>query len=221
LPGPAPHAQSQTRGLRQLKSAEELAPEHISAYGLTPEPNTSLEKALAEGRLVLPTEKEQASMYMAGAEFLESRGYMQYEISNYARLGFECRHNTGYWEGADYLGLGPGAVSTLGGRRWTNSEDMTEWQRAVKNRGIASGVEELDARTRTREMLMLRLRMNKGLMLQDWRQLTGRSFLEEYAPLVALLQQNALAATRSGRFRLTRSGMLVSNTILAHFMEGL
>ena len=221
LPGPAPQSQSQVLWLRQLRLAADLQPEHISAYGLTLEPGTPLEKDQAEGRLALPSEKEQASMYLAGAEYLESRGYMQYEISNYARMGFACRHNIGYWEGADYLGLGPAAVSTMGGRRWTNFEDVKEWQRAIKVGVIAPTVEELDARTMAKEMLMLRLRMNGGLILKDWRQLTGRSFLADFASLVNLLQQNGLAATRSGRFRLTRAGMLVSNTILAHFFDRL
>ena len=146
---------------------------------------------------------------------------MQYEISNYARMGFECRHNLGYWEGADYLGLGPAAASTMGGKRWTNFSDLKQWQRAIKVGVIAPEVEELDDLTRAKEMLMLRLRMNRGLSLKDWRQLTGRPFLTDYAALISLLQQNGLAATRSGRFRLTRPGMLVSNTILSHFFDRL
>ena len=221
LPGPASQAQSQFQWLRQLRLAADLQPEHISAYGLTLEQGTPLEEAHAGGKIVLPKEKEQSSMYLTGAEYLESRGYMQYEISNYARMGFECRHNLGYWEGADYLGLGPAAVSTMGGKRWANFSDLGQWQRAIKVGVIAPEVEELDDQTRAKEMLMLRLRMNRGLSLKDWRQLTGRPFLTDYAPLISLLQQNGLAATRSGRFRLTRPGMLVSNTILAHFFDRL
>ena len=221
LPGLSPHAQSQVQWLHQLRLAVDLQPEHISAYGLTLEQGSLLEKDHAAGTLTLPKEKEQASMYLSGAEYLESRGYMQYEISNHARIGFECRHNIGYWEGADYLGLGPAAVSTMGDRRWGNPESLNEWQRAIKVGVIAPTVEPLDARTKAQEMLMLRLRMNKGLLLGDWRELTGQSFLHEYASLIALLQKNGLASTRSGRFRLTRSGMLVSNTILAHFFEKL
>ena len=82
-------------------------------------------------------------------------------------------------------------------------------------------METLDAQAKAKEMLMLHLRMSKGLSVKDWKELTGQSFLDEYAPLIALLQKNGLAATRSGRFRLTRPGMLVSNTILAHFFEKL
>ena len=219
LPGIAPQSQSQTQWLHQLRFAVDMQPEHISAYGLTLEPGSTLEKAVSTGKLVLPKEKEQASMYLAGSEYLESRGYMQYEISNYARMGFECRHNLGYWEGAEYLGLGPAASSTMGGKRWTNPDSLHEWQRAIKVGVIAPTVEKLDATAKAKEWLMLHLRMNKGISVKEWQDITGQSFLQEYAPLIALLQKNGLAATRTGRFRLTRSGMLVSNTIIAHFFE--
>lgn len=222
LPGPPPsHAQSQTQWLRQLRLAVEAQPEHISAYGLTVEPASALEKAIAKGKLILPRENEQASIYLSGSDYLESRGYMQYEISNYARMGFECRHNLGYWEGADYLGLGPAAASTMAGKRWTNPDSLREWQRAIRVGVIAPTVEKLDAAAKAKEWLMLHLRMTKGLSLKDWQDLTGQAFLQEYAHLIALLQKNGLAATRTGRFRLTRSGMLVSNTIIAHFFDQL
>ena len=219
LPGAGTPPQSQVQWLRQLKQITILQPEHVSAYGLSIEPDTDLEKACSRGDMVLPSEKEQASMYLAGSDYLEAQGYMQYEISNYARMGFECRHNLGYWEGAQYLGLGPAATSTIGNRRWTNPENLRAWQDEVKNRTIAATVETLDSRTQAQELLMLRLRMTKGLPLKEWHALTGRSFLKDYSALVTLLQQNGLASTRTGYFRLTKSGMLVSNTIISHFFE--
>lgn len=220
LPGRG-RGQSQAQWLRQLKQAAALKPDHISAYGLTLEEGTPLAVACADGRLSLPAEREQASMYLAGAEFLESRGFMQYEISNFARMGFACRHNLGYWEGREYLGLGPSASSTLGGRRWNNPSDPAVWREAIRNRSVDAAFEELDLPTRLKELLLLRLRLNKGLRLQEWKALTGRSFLRDYAGLVEPLQKNGLAATRRGTFRLTRSGMLVSDAVLAHFFARL
>jgi oxygen-independent coproporphyrinogen-3 oxidase len=213
--------QSQAQWLRQLKQAAELKPDHISAYGLTLEEGTPLAEACADGRLSLPGEREQASLYLAGADFLESLGFMQYEISNFARMGYACRHNLGYWEGCEFLGLGPSAASTLAGRRWTNPADPAAWREAVRNGSVGAAFEELDLPTRLKELLMLRLRLNKGLRFQEWKALTGRSFLRDYAGLVEPLQRNGLAATRQGTFRLTRSGMLVSNAILAHFFARL
>lgn len=221
LPGPDNRPQAQRQWVAQLEKAVELRPEHISGYGLTLEPGTDLERACSSGALTLPGEKELASMYLAGAEYLESRGYMQYEISNYARIGYECRHNLGYWRGGDYLGLGPAATSTLKGRRWTNPRDLDEWRGQVRTRTIASRAELLDAPTRLKEFLMLRLRTTKGLPLKEWRERTGRSFLKDHAPLIAALQKEGLAASRKNRFRLTRTGMLVSDAILAHFFERL
>ena len=146
---------------------------------------------------------------------------MQYEISNYARMGFECRHNLGYWQGEDYLGLGPSATSTLAGRRWTNPADPLRWRTRVRDRTVGDDAEILNPMDRLKELLMLRLRMSRGLPLQEYRELSGRPFLKDFAALTGLLQKNGLAALRKGWFRLTRPGMLVSDTILAHFFAGL
>ena len=212
-------AQSQVQWLRQLKEAVSLQPDHISAYGLTLEDDSPMAAACERGEFILPSEREQASMYVAGAEFLESQGFMQYEISNFARMGFECRHNIGYWEGKPYLGLGPAATSTLGARRWTNPADLEGWKKVVASGDLAQDFEDLDMETRLREMIMLRLRMTKGLPLKEWSALSGRSFIKDHASLVTALQQNGLASLRKDAFRLTRSGMLVSNTIISHFFE--
>jgi oxygen-independent coproporphyrinogen-3 oxidase len=205
--------------LRQLRKAVDLQPEHISAYGLTPEENTPLERALACGELELPSERSQASMYLAGAELLESQGFMQYEISNFARLGYACRHNIGYWEGRDYLGLGPAAASTLNNKRWTNPADLDAWRQAVGQGRAGERAEELGAKERLKELLMLRLRMSKGLSLKEWKERSGRTFGQDFARLIPALRGQGLAAVREGYFRLTRPGMLVSDTILAHFFR--
>jgi len=221
LPGESARPQAQAHWLSQLKRVADLRPDHISAYGLTLEEGSALAASCAEGAYTLPSESDLASMYLAGADFLESRGFMHYEISNYARIGFECRHNLGYWQGADYLGLGPAATSTLAGQRWANPSAPLDWRRLVQDKSIGNDAELLDAKTRLKELLMLRLRMSKGLSLKDYRACSGRSFQKDFRNLVELLQKNGLAASRKGWFRLTRSGMLVSDTILGHFFEGI
>jgi oxygen-independent coproporphyrinogen-3 oxidase len=216
LAGRPGRSQSQSGWLRQLRKAVALQPEHISAYGLTPEADSPLERALAAGDLELPPERVQASMYLAGADFLEGAGYMQYEISNFARLGYACRHNIGYWEGRDYLGLGPAAASTLHGRRWTNPADLSLWREAVRSGAVGGQAEELGEMERLKELLMLRLRMSRGLSLKEWKERSGRAFGQDFARLAHALRGQGLASVREGFFRLTRSGMLVSDTILAH-----
>lgn len=211
LPG-----QSVRQWLQTLKDVLRMNPEHVSAYGLTLEPGTDLEREVEEGRLRLPEERDQNIMFMEGAALLEQNGYLHYEVSNFARMGFQCRHNTGYWEGEDYLGLGPSATSTIAGRRWTNPAGQNAWDTRVRQRTLGSEVEELTLRTRALELMMLRLRTARGLRMQAYRELTGRDFLRDHKRMVQALHENGLIRIRNGYLRLTRSGMLVSNAILSN-----
>jgi oxygen-independent coproporphyrinogen-3 oxidase len=205
--------------LQTLKDAVRMEPDHISSYGLTLEPGTALERASGEGRVVLPPERDQSIMFMEGAAFLEANGYLHYEISNFARMGFQCRHNLGYWEGQDYLGLGPSATSTIAGRRWTNPADHKAWKDKARLGSLDENAEALTVHARALEMLMLRLRTARGLRLKDWRNITGRNLLADSRKLVQAMHENDLVRIRHGYLSLTRSGMLVSNTILLNLFE--
>lgn len=214
LPG-----QSVRQWLQTLKDVARMEPNHISAYGLTLEPGTPLELDCEEGRLLLPPERDQNIMFMEGAAFLEERGYLHYEISNFARMGFQCRHNMGYWEGADYLGLGPSATSTILGRRWTNPASQKAWDAKARQGSLGEDVEKLTPTVRVLELIMLRLRTARGLRLKAYRELTGRDFLRDHQRLIQALHENGLIRIRHGYLRLTRGGMLVSNSILANLFE--
>ena len=204
----------------QLKEIARLRPEHLSCYGLTLEEGTPLRELCESGALLpLPDEREAARMYVQGAELLEELGYLQYEISNFARMGYQCRHNMGYWEGEDYLGLGPAATSTIGGRRWTNPANLGRWARLVKRRATGKDAEELDLTDRVLELIMLRLRTARGLRVKAYRELTGRDFLRDHKQLVHALHRHGLVRIKDGYLRLTRNGMLVSNSILERFFD--
>lgn len=205
--------------LDQLREVVRLRPDHLSCYGLTLEEGTPLTADVEAGSLALPQEREQAAMFMQGAERLEEAGYLQYEISNFARMGFQCHHNLGYWEGRDYLGLGPSATSTIDGLRWTNPYEHGAWHEAVRTGRIGTDAERLDLTVRVLELVMLRLRTTRGLRVKAYRELTGRDFLRDHKPLVHLLHRNGLVRIRDGYLRLTRNGMLVSNSILERFFE--
>ncbi|GHV50870.1 hypothetical protein FACS1894168_2550 [Deltaproteobacteria bacterium] len=205
--------------LRNLTEAVSLEPDHLSCYGLTPEEGTRLSAACDAGEITLPDEKEQAVMYVDGADYLESRGYLQYEISNFARMGFACRHNLGYWESRDYLGLGPAATSTLHGARWTNPADLGKWIQAVRAQSIGREKEALTPKIRVMETVMLRLRTTGGLRIKAYHDLTGRDFLRDNKSLITMLHDQGLLRIRGGYLRLTRTGMLVSDSILAHLFE--
>ncbi len=194
-----------------------LRPEHLSCYGLTLEPGTPLAEQEERGALHMPGDKQLSHMFMDAADFLEEQGYIHYEISNFSRMGFQCRHNLGYWEGRDYLGLGPSAVSTINGRRWTNPLPLADYKLAVQTGGIGREAEELDQATRLMETVMLRLRTVKGLNLRAYQAEFGDNFVARHQRLMDLLYQKGLIRIRNNHLALTRNGMLVSNTILAKF----
>lgn len=214
LPG-----QSVAAWLNQIAEIVRLRPEHLSCYGLTLEPGTPLAAMHDNEAFTLPSERDQATMYMRGAELLEEAGYLHYEISNFSRMGYQCRHNVGYWEGEDYLGLGPGATSTLSGRRWTNPAGLPEWAEAVRGHTCDAQAEELTSTDRVLELLMLRLRTTRGLRVKAYRELTGRDFLRDHKELIHALHRHRLLRLRNGYMWLTRNGMLVSNSILERFFE--
>lgn len=205
--------------LRELETVVRLQPDHLSCYGLTLEHDTPLARAEAAGEIDLPPENEQAKMFLQGAELLESKGYLHYEISNFSRMGFACRHNQGYWQSQSYLGLGAGAVSTLGGLRWENPKNLKDYVELVRTERIGEEATPLTDADKTKELVMLSLRTTKGLRLDEYREHTGQDFLRRHRRLIQVLRQNDLIRVHSGLLRLTRSGMLVSNAILERFLQ--
>jgi oxygen-independent coproporphyrinogen-3 oxidase len=229
LPGQRPRS-----WMDDLRYATDLGPEHISCYALTLEPGTPLAArydapgkddrgketpAPAQPPDMLPDEDEQARMYVYGMEYLLSQGYLHYEISNTARLGFACRHNEGYWSGKDYLGLGPAAVSTVRGQRWTNSADHAQWRTDVEQGAIGNTAEHIDAKKRLFETVMLRLRTAKGPPFAPYPERSGRGFLRDHGLLARLLTEKGLMRLRNRHARLTLTGMLVSNSIIERIFE--
>ncbi|WP_319541588.1 radical SAM family heme chaperone HemW [uncultured Pseudodesulfovibrio sp.] len=207
--------------LDQLKVVAEMRPEHISSYNLTLESGTVMAKRCGEsGDLVLPTDTEQGRMFIYGAEYLESMGYMHYEVSNFARMGFMSVHNSGYWSGSDYLGLGPSAVSTLGKRRFTTPRYMDEYDAYVRGDMVGNDFEELTEKDLLAEMIMLSLRTSRGLDLKDFRERTGYDLVKRHEQLISALHRENLVRINQGRLRLTKNGMLVSNVIIQRLAFG-
>ncbi len=202
--------------LEDVRAAIALGPEHISAYGLTLEPGTPLAESCGDAEL--PSEDEQCAMYIEGIRLFETAGLHHYEVSNFARDGFRCRHNLGYWTGQDYLGIGPAATSTIGGERWTNPE-WEGWLEQIRGGLRCQECETLDRTTQALELMMLRLRTVDGLPLDAYESLAGRSFLADHGPFARRLCAGGLARMENGVFRLTDEGMLVSNSILGEFFE--
>ncbi len=204
--------------LKVLDQACVLSPDHISAYCLTLDPGLPLTREVESGALSLPDDDVLSEMFVKTREKLANSGYDGYEIANFARPGHRCRHNIGYWRGEDYLGLGPGATSTINSLRWTNPPSLDIWQRNVNER-VLPEAETLCAETRSKERLMLGLRMSEGLDLSAWlKEWPG----EEPASLLALLpllEEQGLVLRSRERISLTVKGMLVSNLILERLFD--
>ncbi|WP_027361516.1 radical SAM family heme chaperone HemW [Halodesulfovibrio aestuarii] len=207
--------------LEELKEIVKLGPDHLSCYSLTIEENTPFEVAYDDGKLELPSDDDQGKMFLYGSDFLELQGYTHYEISNFARMGFQCRHNLGYWEGVDYLGLGPSAVSTINSRRWSNPKDLAEYARQTTQGQLGDNAETLTPHERMQELIMLRLRTARGLRFAAYKELTGRVFMEDFRPMITALHQHGLVKIRNGYLNLTKRGMLVSNTIIENLFDAM
>lgn len=210
LPG-----QSVGRWMEEIKKGISLRPEHFSCYGFSLEPGTYF--ALNKEKFSWPSEEEFAKMFIYGSEYLEGAGYLQYEISNFARMGYACQHNLGYWEGKNFLGLGPSAVSTINGRRWQNPSNVKKYALRVSKGFKNLPLEKITGVKAINEMIMLSLRTCKGLSLKKFKRKTGISFTEHFAKSLEVMYQKRLVSFRKGYVRLTREGMLLSNSIIPHF----
>lgn len=178
--------------LGNLERALQLGPEHLSLYCLTIEPETSFYRKQLRGQLDLPDDEAQVAMYDSCVGRVLEEGYRQYEISNFAKPGLECRHNLGYWRCEDYAGYGPGAVGCVDGVRSTNWKHPERYCDAVEQSAdVAFDREILSADAQRLERVMLGLRLNDGLdrsVLDPTavKRLVQKGWLEESDEVVAL-----------------------------------
>ncbi|MEO8205647.1 MAG: radical SAM family heme chaperone HemW [Chthoniobacterales bacterium] len=192
-----------------LRTTASLQPEHISAYCLTYEEDTDFMKRLQSGA-VRPDEELDADLFEMTRDILAESDFAQYEISNYSRPGKECLHNLGYWEGDDYVGLGPSAFSTVGARRWKNISDTAEYIRRVNEKlPVADFIEDLNDQTRLAERIAFSLRTNRGI---------PQELLAPYSSIVNGYVDLGLMQPASGRWQLTRKGLLVADEIVEAFI---
>jgi putative oxygen-independent coproporphyrinogen III oxidase len=158
------HAETLESWERTLAETIDLAPEHVSAYALTIEPATALGRAVARGDMPAPDPDLQADMFLLACSMLGSAGYHHYEISNWAKPGYECRHNLGYWRRRPYLGLGAGAHSYRDDRRWWNVRPPEEYLATAERGDLPiGGSETLEPEDAYLEEVFLRLRLLEGI----------------------------------------------------------
>ncbi len=212
LPG-----QTRTGWEETLRNVLKLEPEHISCYGLKVEEGTPLYAMKDVARL--PDDDAQADMYLTASEILRSRGYRQYEISNFSRRNMESRHNLKYWMGGEYLGFGPDASSDFAGKRFSMVRDLRAYVDGILNKGtVIADIQEIPPRERAGEYLMMRLRTNVGILKEEYE----KQYLLPFGPLEEALEtcreRGHAVKMDTGHWRLTPTGYLISNSIISDLL---
>lgn len=199
LPG-----QSLETWTRNLEAAVSCQPEHLSAYALTYEEDTPFFQRYQKGEF-LPDEAREVAMFECTDEILGRAGIERYEISNFAKPGRESVHNQAYWEGNDYRGFGPSAVSTVGGIRSTNVKDTARYTESLlAGKSPEREEEKITREIRNRERMLLGLRTREGI---------EASVLDSTSTAVKLLMEEGYLERDRSRFRLTSRGRLVADRV--------
>ncbi len=201
--------------LQSLEAVCALSPEHISAYSLIVEEGTPF----ADMDLDLPDEEAERQMAADTVEILTGHGYARYEISNYARPGFACRHNIGYWDGTPYLSFGLGASSYMDHTRWRNTRSMANYLKNVSVPAcLRRDVEILTVENRMEEYMFLGLRMTAGVSQSEFAKRFGRSMNEVYGRKIEHFVREKLLTNSGDRVFLTERGMDLANVVMAEFL---
>ncbi len=202
-----------------IRKALELEPEHISIYGLQLEQGTVLESLYRKEKVVLPTEEQAEAMYDCMTEYLPAHGYKRYEISNFARPGYESRHNLGYWKDVPYLGFGAAAHSYWENQRWNHPMDIDEYIAAVNyGRGLRCNMERLTEEISMEEFCFLALRTSEGISKDSFQRKFCCRIQEVYQPAINRLTGQGLIEEVQGYIRLTQLGMKFGNVVFREFM---
>lgn len=232
IPGQTPESWCRT-----LRTAAELKPEHISAYSLIVEEGTPFYELYGKesaGKTdsfpPLPDEDTEREIYKATEQILAGYGYHRYEISNYAKEKYECRHNLGYWEREEYLGLGLGASSLISECRFHNTADMKKYLEVFGKHGsepsdsidcqkdICEEIEYLTLEDQMEEFMFLGLRKTEGISMEEFCEAFGRDIIEVYGTQIKKLEEQGLLKVTEKRIRLTERGIDVSNYVFSEFI---
>jgi len=209
---------------RTLRKVLALDPTHISAYGLIIERDTPFferyekdEMARQEGENTeyLPAEQAEREMYYITEKVLNEYGYDRYEISNYAREGYQCQHNIGYWKRKNYLGFGLGASSCMENVRFMNGRDISLY---IERKGLLENIEVLSEKEQMEEFMFLGLRMIDGVSIENFKREFGCSYESVFGPVTEVLIEKGLIGTKGKSVYLTKAGIDVSNYVLAEFL---
>ncbi len=203
--------------IRTLELATQLGPEHISYYSLKIEEGTSFYSEYINKKLILPDEDTEREMYHRGIEILEQKGYYHYEISNFAKKGYESKHNLIYWKCEPYIGLGLSAHSYFNKCRYGNTEDMEFYFEQISNKRLAAVEKEfIDKDMEMAEYLILGLRLINGINCESFEEKFKINIKEVYGKTINKFINEGLLEKFNGNIKLSRKGLDLCNIV---FME--
>ncbi|MCR5526763.1 MAG: radical SAM family heme chaperone HemW [Lachnospiraceae bacterium] len=201
---------------KSLERVIKLGPEHISVYSLIIEEGTPFYRLYEKGELELPDEDTEVKIDRMVRRTLLEHGYERYEISNFARPGYECRHNLVYWSRGDYLGFGIGAASLLGHTRFSNTRNIKKY---IEANGMSeTNVQKLTVNDEMGEFMFLGLRKVAGVKEEDFENYFGKTMREVYGPILEKQLGMGMLTYKNGRWAFTEKGMDVSNTLMADYL---
>ncbi len=202
-----------------LKQAIQLNPNHISAYNLTFEPKTAFYSYMESGKMTPPNDERQLTLFKHTLKSMAEAGYDQYEISNFAKPGKECRHNINYWNNGNYIGLGAGASGYWNGKRRKNINSPVKYIEQTLKTGQAVDFEESpDQATSIGETMMLGLRLSDGINLGDFENRYGVSLSEQFSKQLKYLKSEDLIEMNDSHIRLSKKGFFLADSVILEFM---
>ncbi|HFL2395536.1 TPA: radical SAM family heme chaperone HemW [Clostridioides difficile] len=203
-----------------LEKVVHLNPTHISAYSLILEEGTELYNMYESNKFELIDENVDIEMYEYTINYLKSKGYNQYEISNYSKEGYNCEHNILYWECEHYIGIGAGASGYINENRYNNVESLEDYHLSlVKREKPIQEKEILSEKDMIEEKIFMGLRMNKGIKFEDFKKKFGIDFREKYNKQIEMLLARKLINQSFEGIQLTQKGREISNSVFIEFME--
>ncbi|HAT4114895.1 radical SAM family heme chaperone HemW [Clostridium perfringens] len=202
-----------------LREIISLEPAHISAYSLIIEEGTTFYNLYENDKLKLPTEEEERKMYHLAKEILEENGFNQYEISNYAKEGKECRHNLAYWNMDNWIGVGSASASYINGKRIKNISSVEEYINSINEKREA--VEEIINNSKNdnmEEFMFMGLRKINGIDENEFKNRFSMNINDVYGEILNKYIDEGLLIRESGRIFLSEKGIEISNIIMADFL---
>ncbi|ASW43676.1 radical SAM family heme chaperone HemW [Clostridium isatidis] len=202
-----------------LEKIASLEPEHISAYSLIVEEGTAFYKLYEKNKLILPSEEMERDMYKITKEILNFYGYKQYEISNYAKDGFECYHNKVYWRSKEYIGLGSSSASFIDGKRIKNIENVKKYIEKVNaEEAVTEEIYYNSKEDNIEEFMFMGLRLIEGINMEEFKRRFNINIMDIYKKIIEKNIEKDLLEIKGGYLRLTEKGIELSNYVMSDFI---